>query len=46
MTMILNPLADSRLRLAGIGHINRFLADLERRYPGATGSAPKRNDTP
>jgi hypothetical protein len=22
----------------GIGHINRFLADLERRYPGSTGS--------
>lgn len=22
----------------GIGHINRFLSDLERRYPGSTGS--------
>ncbi len=22
----------------GIGHINRFLADLERRYPGSTGT--------
>ena len=25
----------------GIGHMNRFLADLERRYPGSTGSPPK-----
>ena len=23
----------------GIGHINRFLSDLERRYPGSTGTA-------
>ena len=23
----------------GMGHINRFLTDLERRYPGSTGSA-------
>ena len=22
----------------GIGHINRFLSDLERRYPGSTGT--------
>jgi hypothetical protein len=29
----------------GIGHMNRFLTDLERRYPGSTGSAPTRNDT-
>jgi hypothetical protein len=26
----------------GIHHINRFLADLERRYPGSTGPAPGR----
>jgi hypothetical protein len=30
----------------GIGHINRFLADLERRYPGSTGSAPTRKEAP
>ncbi len=30
----------------GIGHINRFLADLERRYPRATQNAPTRKDTP
>jgi hypothetical protein len=29
----------------GIGHINRFLADLERRYPGSTGGASKPGDT-
>jgi hypothetical protein len=28
----------------GIGHINRFLADLERRYPGSTGTASTRKD--
>jgi hypothetical protein len=28
----------------GLGHINRFLADLERRYPGSTGTAPTRRD--
>jgi hypothetical protein len=32
--------------IAGICHVNRFLADLERRYPGSTGSAPTRKDTP
>jgi len=30
----------------GISHINRFLADLERRYPGATQGAPTCKDTP
>src|SRR5262245_44758395 len=28
----------------GMGHVNRLLADLERRYPGSTGSAPPRKD--
>jgi hypothetical protein len=33
----------------GVSHINRFLTDLERRYPGSTSptqGAPKRQDTP
>lgn len=30
----------------GMGHMNRFLSDLERRYPGSTGTAPTPKDRP
>jgi hypothetical protein len=39
-TMIPTRLVERRLRRAVIDHINRFLIDLERRYPGSTGSGP------